>query len=261
MKTARRFAPFVFFLTTACLGSRGASPVAAPSPFPSPSIPPPRTHYVAPTFEEAGRTVMPLTFPDGSQAELVYEPKLGLSNASPQFFTSFIDGCPSDITGAARGMPSGDPVDLLRHPQGGFTHVYENDDGYYDVVLDIEDEPWTVRLWTEEKDSAEGCANSLRVERAGGWVIVRAVGAARVASVGDHGGPQIGLINIGGNHERWILLFPERCTPSEVDGDQTFADWCDASGLMRVHVYSDSREFIDRVREGLEIRNICHAAG
>jgi hypothetical protein len=68
----------------------GGGPQAGPSasPSPSPSYLGDSERWAPPTHLEGGRTVMPVTFPDGTRAELVFPPDLALEklNVYPDTF-------------------------------------------------------------------------------------------------------------------------------------------------------------------------------
>jgi len=68
---------------------------APPSPTPSPSYLALGERWAPPTYQEGDRTVMPVTFPDGTTAELVYPPELGLEDLSVYPYT-FAEGGPSE---------------------------------------------------------------------------------------------------------------------------------------------------------------------
>lgn len=63
----------------------------APSPTPSPSYLALGDRWAPPTYREGDRVVMPVTFPDGTTAELVYPPELGLEELSV-YPDTFADG-------------------------------------------------------------------------------------------------------------------------------------------------------------------------
>jgi hypothetical protein len=73
----------------------GSGPQAGPtsSPSPSPSYLQDDDRWAPPTHREDGRTVMPVTFPDGSRAEVVYPPELALQDLSV-YPDTFADGGP-----------------------------------------------------------------------------------------------------------------------------------------------------------------------
>jgi hypothetical protein len=65
------------------VASTPRAPTGSPSDSPSVS-----SRFVPQTYVEGQRLVMPVTFPDGSTAELVYPPDLGLEEFSIQPYSS-----------------------------------------------------------------------------------------------------------------------------------------------------------------------------
>jgi hypothetical protein len=104
----------VLFLT-GCgrIGESGGGPQSGSTTSPSPtsSYLEDNERWAPPTHDEDGRMVMPVTFPDGTRAELVYPPALGLEglNVYPDTY----------VTGGSEAC--GPPVYATRHdPHGGW---------------------------------------------------------------------------------------------------------------------------------------------
>jgi hypothetical protein len=73
----------------------GPARVEAASPSPSPSYLASGDRWAPPTYLEDGHRVMPVTFPDGTTAELVYTPELRLEELSV-YPDTFADAGPSE---------------------------------------------------------------------------------------------------------------------------------------------------------------------
>jgi hypothetical protein len=78
----------VLSLVPACAGSR---PVASTSPTPLEEDVPSVDRFLPPTYEEGRKVVMPVTFPDGTTAEILYPPDLDLAGTNIQPYTSAVD--------------------------------------------------------------------------------------------------------------------------------------------------------------------------
>jgi hypothetical protein len=155
-------------------GETTAEPAGSPSP--SPSYLRDNERWSPPTYREDGRLVMPVTFPDGTRAELAYPPKLALERLSAYPDTYADDGsrdCGSSVSGT------------LHNPHGHSSWVvgetplweYTRSDGS------------TVQLW--EATPAHG--GTFLVYRFGRWTVLvpctRSVGDEdlRVWAEGLHG--------------------------------------------------------------------------
>jgi hypothetical protein len=106
-----------------------------------------------------------------------------------------------------------------------------------------------------------------------GFLLLDALPPLELARAGDHAGPQLEL---DAHAAEGIVVSAERCQPYDqqegfeegeltrvggllVDRSPGFAAWCDPDTGINVHV-TGSREFIDQVIEGLDIRNARYAS-
>jgi hypothetical protein len=62
--------------------------VATTSPTPLEEDVPSADRFLPPTYEEKGKVVMPVTFPDGTTAEILHPPDLDLAGTNIQPYTS-----------------------------------------------------------------------------------------------------------------------------------------------------------------------------
>lgn len=243
------------------------------------------------THREDGSVVIPVTFPDGTTAELVYPPALDLAGEPFRPYSS------GHLSGVARdfAIEYGAVEDVLAR-WGGATLVAEYRDGLGGTVgfWDLQSErdadflafqfgSWTVLVYDYTLEAAAGVpmsddvreqwARSLQGEEAkDGLLVLSALDPLNLAGAGEHAGPEL---MIGYGNPRLILLFPGRCEElrAGVGGLEEddlveshgivmsrspgFASWCDPGGLMRVHVYqAPGDDYIDRVARGLVIRDV-----
>ena len=192
-----------------------------------------RPRFAPPTRREGNATVMPVTFPDGTTAELRYPPELDLARLGVWARTSGVLGSDSG-TGRGLEIVHGDAAGLT----AGSAPVacYQGTDG------------GQVELWrTPDPD--------LRY-----WLVLRGKHPLRLGA--DHdGGVQLQL---GDLSPRAVLLWPIRCTsrarpvPSRL-GRDWFASWCLPKAPVEVHVYDSDGFFGRALIKGLQVRDVRHA--
>lgn len=233
---------------------------------------------------------MPVTFPDGTTAELAYPPELDLaalrvqpysSGYGPGFGRDFLvyDRAVEDVVGAYEGAELLAEYDNGHGGAVGFWRLPP--DGLY---LAFQFDSWTVLVYDygeegaqmSDEDRSLWAANFHGRDAEDGFLLLEAEPPLALAKVGEHAGPEL---------EFWtrsellkgILLFPGECTPYRegedgfddiemvnglaVDRSNDFAAWCIPEGSMRVHVYQEpGGTFIDQVLEGLDVRNVSLAS-
>jgi hypothetical protein len=259
--------------------SRPTSPIGNP------------VEFVPATNRENGKVVLPLEFPDGTTAELVYPPLLRLAQMGLRPFAAGGFGTPSlgarDLAIFFEGVPK-----VIR--SGGAPRAtYDTHSGasaaYWDTAESWDPEgtlrhlilrfgSWYVAVWDrgDNDRDMQKWARSLRgTETDEGFLVLRAKRPLRLTRHGQHNGP--GLMFEGGDPERRIrvrpmlLLFPNRCDDymqpsSELDDVQIvngigvsrshgFAAWCFEEDDMVVHAYGPER-FIERATRHLDIRDV-----
>jgi hypothetical protein len=225
---------------------------------------------------------MPITFPDGTTAELRYPPELDLAHTSIQPYTSA--GGPPEVgrdftavygqaeevlTGWEEEGGRGKAELLTAYPdgRGGSVGFWRTSDSDY---LAFQFGSWTVLVYDYQEPGARMSdeqrslwATHLRgQETSGGWLILEADPPLWLTRAGEHAGPQINFWYPG--VVRGVLLFAGECTPLRagegfkeedieiVDGvsiartknvhGDWFAFWCDPKVPMQVHVYSGQDE-------------------
>lgn len=270
---------------------RAADPHISLSPSPSPSLPPP-ARFVPETYREADRVVLPVTFPDGSTAELVYPPELEIAELGLLVYGSgSIPGFARDFWvfhGPLEQVLSGfgEATLLAEYPDGlggivGFWRLPADDQVDY---LAFQFDSWTVLVYDyglggagprmSDADRALWAANFRGRETADGFLVLEGIPPLRLARGGEHAGPSLGF---GEVDERMLDLFPGKCTAyregedgvDDIDmvngravsrgggGNGNDANFCLPEASMVVHVYEPPGDtFVDQVLHGLEIRNV-----
>lgn len=259
----------------------------------SPRADPADPDLFPPTRAEGGEVVLPLTFPDGTTAELAYPPKLALAELGVFPYSS----------GTLRGQsPTPERGDVVARDfwirRGDVDHVLRlrNDGerpkllaeygaaeggtvGFWDLGAD-ETRQLAYQLggWSVLVYDYEGAAAMTDAERAlwaasltgrempGGFLILEAREPLRLAAAGAHAGPQLTFSE--STPRRELTLFPGACSAHE-DQDRVvagkrvqrsggFADWC-LSESLRIHA-GGSRNFLGALIRELEVRDVSFAA-
>lgn len=256
-------------------------------------------HFVPAAHREGDRIVLPITFTDGTQAELVYPPKLDIAGlgGGPYGSGRLKGESPTsgrgDVVGRDFWIFYGDVNDVLASLNGGTTPrplaEYEGVGqkvGFWDLMsednadyLAFQFGGWVVLVYdyaaggdlpgaamTDAERAAWAASFSGR-ETPDGFLLLEGSGPLRLARAGDHAGPQFSFGS--GEPRRSLTLYPGRCSPHRdqtrlVDGklvewSRGFADWC-LSRTMRIHAGGTDR-FIRALIRDLQVRNVALASG
>lgn len=241
-----------------------------------------------PARMEGGRVVMPVTFVDGSTAEIVADPELGIQDMSAQIFTS-------------GGLGGTDRTLSFRYGDGtGFMHegprtTYAGHDGspveLWDPAPDFPARcPYLVYrfgLWyagvrtCQDELSSEERESWARLLKGsvtdGGWLVLSAEDPLRLTPANGHMGPQVIL---GMDRSNWIEIEPGACdsgaggdlrempdgtmvTFSRLGGgsdrsDDWTASWCE-DGAADVMVSQAYEDFARAAARGFRMRDIVVA--
>lgn len=226
-------------------GDRLGAPAPASSAAPSSTVPPSAAVFVPRTTREGNRTVLPVTFPDGSTAELVYPTALDLAGMGVQPDVSFLrvqDPGPRFELVFSRGGPvpgllkgdqpvghyqttKGRPVQLWRAVEnpGVVSAAY----GYW---LHYRIGAWTVLAGVTDRAMAAEVARNLDGRQTGdGFVMIQASGPFALSrEYGEGRGAQLAIGDrsplpdaIVADPWRLIELSPARrsCHDEGVSGD------------------------------------------
>jgi hypothetical protein len=228
---------------------------------------------------------MPVTFPDGTTAELAYPPELDLASLRVQPYSSgYGPGFARDF------LVYDEPIGEVIGNYEGAELLAEYDDGHGGTVgfwrlppgrlyLAFQFGSWTVLVYDYNGDAAMSdedrglwATNFHGQDPEDGFLLLEADPPLMLARAGEHAGPELEFWSPAGEL-KGVLLFPGECTPYHegedgfddiemvnglaVSRDGEFADWCVPKASMTVHVYQEPGDtFIDDVLDGLEIRNV-----
>jgi hypothetical protein len=264
----------------------GNSTAAPATPSPSTAAPGTtrRETFVPPVRRDGGRVVMPLVFPDGSTAELVYAPELKLAalgiqpdvsflrrdQPAPRFPLTFWFGQPG-----AELFEGEQPVERYPTLGGGqaelwrarATSVSQPRQGYW---LAFRLASWTVLAPASTPAMAAEVAGGLDARETGDGYVVMEVRDPYALSRegGEGGGPQLAIgdgsprpeaVNAG-TPFRLITLRPSRaCRREGISPSGQYASTClgttAAGGAVFAGIDGD-RSFVKDVVAGLEARNV-----
>ena len=235
--------------------------------------------FVPPTHADGARTVLPLTFPDGTRAALTYPHRLGLAELGVVPYGSAALGPDSrDFLVAHAGRHA-----FATALNGGAPPrrraTFRGADGtrvpFYDLArgphyLAFQFGGWAVLVWDRPGGGASltraGRARWARHltgrETAAGFLRLRGTARLRLARRNEHAGPRLEL---GGLDARWISLALERCRPPDdariVGGRRVswqpgsgFASWC-LSRSVSIHARGRARQLRAAIR-GIALRGL-----
>jgi hypothetical protein len=243
------------------------------------------------TSMEGDSVVMPVTFPDGTTAELVYPPELDLSDMRVQPYSSgygpgfardflILDRPAADVLGeyeegellADYDDGHGGNVGFWQLPPDGLFLVFEF--GSWTVlVYDYADEGAQM----SNEDRALWATNFHGRVADDGFLLLEAQAPLHLAVIGEHAGPELSFWSRADDFKA-VTLFPGPCTRyREEEGgfdeiemvnglavsreSDDFAAWCIPHASMTVHVSQKPGDpFIDDVLRGLEVRSVSLAS-
>jgi hypothetical protein len=255
--------------------------------------------FVPSTSREGDRVVLPVTFPDGTTAELVYPPKLEIAElgASPYSSGRLRGESPTpargDLVGRDMVIAYGELDHALLSYNGGerpsLLARYEGVDGrtvgFWDFgsnlgvdYLGFQFGRWAVLVYDYAVDGHMPGAAMTDAERASwtasfsghettdGFLLLDGAGPLRLARAGEHAGPQLWFGSAGSPTS--FGLYPGRCRPHRgqtrvVHGK--LVQWSDRfadwclSASMRIHA-SGPDPFVGGLIEHLRARDVALAS-
>jgi hypothetical protein len=261
-----------------------APPSASSAATPSTAAPRPAL-FVPATQREGDRTVLPITFPDDSTAELVYPADLDLARLGLQPDVSILDSrdpaARSPLVFLYRGAPGPDvlegaqPVQQLMTRTGRAVEIWQarpesavTSDQAYWVVYKVGS--WAVLAPASDRTVATDVARQLEAREASdGFVVVDASPPLALShEFGEGGGVQLAIGDRNprpeqvdaGKRSRLILLSPmgRACQGEGLSSSGESASKCLKAAGTRDAVLatiSGDRRFVKAVFDGLEIRN------
>jgi hypothetical protein len=249
--------------------------------------------FVPTSYRERDQIVLPVGFPDGTKAELVYPPELDLARLGVFPYSSgrLARQNPSLERGGAVGrdfwIRCGELADVLALRNDGqppaLLAQYEGADGQVVGLWDLRSDDtvhelgfqygrWAVLVYDyvaagamTDSERARWAASFRGHESPDGFLILEASEPLRLARPGEHAGPELTFAT--GEPPQVVSLYPGECRPHRdqtklVDGKLVewsggFAAWCH-SDSMRIHA-EGSQEFIGTLIRDLEVRNVTIA--
>ena len=236
------------------------------------------------TRTDGDGVVLPLTFPDGTTAELVYPAELELR--ARRLPVLLRDASRREPVARDFWIRRGDANDILELRNDGeppeLVAQYIGSDGqlvgFWDFgaeetrQLSFQFGGWTVLVYDyvgaaamTDAERASWAASFAGRETADGFLILDALGPLRLAAAGEHAGPQLTFSE--SDPRRELPLYPGPCTPHEdqdrvVDGKRVqwsgeFADWC-LSESLRIHAGGEA-EFVGALIRDLSARAVVLA--
>jgi hypothetical protein len=253
-------------------------PNSLPAQVASAQRPPHSQVFVPASSRKHGKVVMPVTFPDGTTAELRYRARLDLVRQGIRPYSS---GSLAGRSGRDFAIYFGGAREFLEGRAPVATYVGRNDENVElwraresgpEYYLVFRFGSWWVLVWdggggalmTEAERTT--WARSLQGrETEDGFLVLEAERPLRLARFGDHAGPELMLGDGAGNDVVLItgLWCGDGGTREHPDRSSGFASWClpkPSRSAIAVHVYARNRGFVDAVSEGLEIAKIRPAA-
>jgi hypothetical protein len=261
-------------------GDRLGAPAPASSAAPSSTVPPSAAVFVPRTTREGNRTVLPVTFPDGSTGELVYPTALGLAGMGVQPDVSFLrvrdPGPRYELVfshgGPAPGLFKGDrPVGRYQTAQGRPVQLWPAVEhpgvlSGHSYWLHYRIGAWTVLAGVADRAMAAQVARNLDGRQTGdGFVVIQASGPFALSrEYGEGRGAQLAIGDrsplpdaIVADPWRLIELSPARgsCHEEGVSGDHGTR----CLGPPRAGIFaniSGDPSWVKAVVRGLHARNV-----
>jgi hypothetical protein len=235
--------------------------------------------WAPPTYREGDHVVMPVTFPDGTTAELVYPPQLGLGELSV-YPDAFADRGPRECGWSVSGTRYdphagwiGGDAPLAEHVRedGGIVALWEGtrDNEPYDFLV-YRFGSWSVlvpcRERIDEATLAIWAENLHGHEASDGLLVLEGTPPLVLHPWRDQNGPTLRL----SDEDVIVDLRPlsEQCDPASGWGGDTdpgdgVVQWC-AQPEGGIYVYAngftgEGKDFLEALVDGLEVRHV-HAA-
>jgi len=233
------------------------------------------------THKERGKVIMPVTFPDGSTAEIVYLPDTDIAAMGAQPYSSgqLSDCCGRDFFVLFGGVPKGElageaPLKIYRGADGSAVEYWRMGASGHDPETErwliFNFHPWYVLVWDEkgsmtDQNLASWARGLAGAEARDGSLRLTADQPLQLAKAGEHAGPEL----LFSDRRQMVSFFVGDCErdPKE-DGKvvalggktgpeaEWFASRCFVNQSMRMHVQSEDATVARRVIDRVEIRNV-----
>lgn len=248
-----------------------SDPPVASQPTPSPSEE--RGAFVPRTRSEGDRTVLPVTFPDGTSAEVVYPAKLRIAELGvrPKGGWGTLEGkefdgcCARDFlfgygSGTSDALATDRADKTFTGADGRPVHLVPAVPGGPADYLVFRVGPWRVGVWASMADDRLATwAAHLRTQLdADGFPVLRADAPLRLAEAGA-GGPPFALDFGAPDGNRQLSLELKKCAATVSEGNAAQGlSVCKPQWSMWVTAAGDS-QFVQDVASRIEIRNVRKA--
>lgn len=264
-------------------------PALSPQPTGGDNAAAPDGFYPA-TYTEGNRVVMPVTFVDGSTAEILFPEALGLQDMRAQLFTAGglegVDRTINFLYGDASSFRYSGPLEKYEGHDGQPVEVWKPAPRTYEcpnLVYGFGD--WYVGVRTcqgelSDAEKADWAQSLIGRQTEDGFLVLDVVSPLVLQRTGGHEGPELMLFDGGASHPM-IEFEPGRCDPDDVPdegdirtmGDGTevsfsriedgrsgiendwFATWCEG-GLLSIQVGYATENFAEAAAEGLRARDV-----
>jgi hypothetical protein len=243
--------------------------------------------------------LLPVTFTDGTSAELIYPRRLAIAALGLSAYGSATLHGKSPVPGRSDDVGRdfrilyGEVHDYLARsnwakppsPIAWYRAADGQSVGFWDLpppepnYLTFQFGRWAVLVYDYPAYGESGGAAMTDAERAAwaasfsgqetaeGFLVLRGSGPLRLARAGEHAGPELSFGSVG--RPPWFALYPGPCKPHRdqaqlvhgklVSWTPGFASWC-LSDAMRVHARGRGA-VIDGLIRGLAVRDVALADG
>ncbi len=245
-----------------------SDPPVASHPTPSPAEAP--GAFVPRTRSEGDRTVLPVTFPDGTTAEVVYPTELRIAalGVRPKGGWGTLEGaefdgcCARDFlfgygSGTTDALATDRANKTFTGADGRPVHLVPAAPGGPTDYLVFRVGPWRVGVWASMADDRLATwAAHLRIQvDTDGFPVLRADAPLRLAEAGA-GGPPFALDFGAPGGNRQLSLELKTCANAASEGNAARGlSVCKPQWSMWVTATGD-RQFVQDVTSGIEIRNV-----
>jgi virginiamycin B lyase len=236
------------------------------------------TAFVPGTHREGDSIVMPVTFPDGTSAEILIPDDVDLAGMGAQPDVAYLwldDPSPRFPISFYHGEPDPDlfaedpPIDRFESRSGALIELWEADveasDSEVPYWLVYRFGAWTILAPVSDRESADDIAHALDGHETNDGFVVIDIEAPLALSdeFGDGGGPQIAFgeldprpYHVQTDTPRLVLLGPLPCT-DETHTRKPSADYASKClrGAIFASMYGDS-QFLDALSKRLRARNV-----
>jgi hypothetical protein len=247
--------------------------------------------FVPSSRSEGGKTIMPVTFVDGSVGEIVADEALGINEMIVDAFTAggldYIDRTIDFSYGDGSYFMHEGPLETLEGADGSTVEVWN-------PAPDMPAEcPYLVYRFGDWFVGVRTCQQNLSTQERSDWarslsghvtddrfLILSAKAPLVLQETGGHEGPELTL---GSGRANWIELEPGGCPAnlpdegdirtmsdgtlvsfSRIGGPESkldynwYAEWCE-DGLLRVQIEYAYQDFVEGAAEGFRMRDIVLA--